>query len=94
MCSGRVSKKFVLRAFEKGAQIVWVTGCHLPSDCHYISGNHFAKKRIEALQKELPQKHGIPGERLKLNWISAAEGNRFAEFVKKLVKELEELNGN
>jgi len=90
MCSGRVSKKFVMRAFEKGAPIVWVTGCHLPSDCHYISGNHLAKKRIEALQKELP-KHGIPSERLKLNWISAAEGNRFAEYVKKLVQELKEI---
>jgi len=90
MCSGRISNKFVMHAFEKGAKIVWVTGCHLPSDCHYISGNHFAKKRIEALQKELP-KHGIPSERLKLNWISAAEGNRFAEFVTKLVKELKDI---
>lgn len=93
MCSGRVSERFVLRAFEKGAKIVWVTGCHLPSDCHYISGNHFAKTRIEALQKKLPEKLGIPSERLKLNWISAAEGIVFAEYVKKLVRELEELNG-
>jgi len=91
MCSGRVSNKFVLRAFEKGAKIVWVTGCHLPSDCHYISGNHFAKTRIEKLQKDLPEKHGIPSERLKLNWISAAEGSIFAEYVKKLVQELEEI---
>ncbi len=94
MCSGRVSDKFVLRAFEKGAQIVWVTGCHLPSDCHYISGNHFAKKRIEALQKKLPEKYNIPSERLKLNWISAAEGNRFAEYVTKLVRELKEIGNN
>jgi len=94
MCSGRVSNKFVLRAFERGAQIVWVTGCHLPSDCHYISGNHFAKKRIEKLQKELPEKHKIPSERLKLNWISAAEGNRFAEYVTKLVRELKGLKND
>ncbi|MBN2422084.1 hydrogenase iron-sulfur subunit [Candidatus Woesearchaeota archaeon] len=92
MCSGRVSEKFVLRAFEKGAQIVWVTGCHLPTDCHYISGNHFAKKRIEKLQKLLPKKAGLPPERLKLNWISAAEGSIFAEYVRKLVKELNEIN--
>ncbi|MBU0756519.1 MAG: hydrogenase iron-sulfur subunit [Nanoarchaeota archaeon] len=94
MCSGRVSEKFVLRAFEKGARIVWVTGCHLPTDCHYISGNHFAKARIERLQKMLPKKINLPSERLKLNWISAAEGSVFAEYVRKLVKELEEINAS
>jgi heterodisulfide reductase subunit A len=92
MCSGRVSEKLVLYAFKKGAPIVWVTGCHLPSDCHYISGNHLAKKRIEKLQQELPKKAGLPSDRLKLNWISAAEGNKFAEFVTKLVKELKEIS--
>ncbi|MBD3202886.1 hydrogenase iron-sulfur subunit, partial [Candidatus Woesearchaeota archaeon] len=94
MCSGRISKKLVMHAFNKGAKIVWVTGCHLPTDCHYISGNHFAKARIEKLQKELPEKHGIPSKRLKLNWISAAEGSVFADYVKKLVKELKEINKN
>ena len=93
MSSGRISEKFVMRAFEKGAPIVWVTGCHLPSDCHYISGNHFAKSRIEALQKKLPDKIGLPSDRLKLNWISAAEGIVFANYVDKLVKELKEING-
>jgi heterodisulfide reductase subunit A len=71
--------------------MVWVTGCHLPTDCHYISGNHFAKRRIEKLQKSLPKKLGIPPERLKLNWISAAEGSVFAAFVKELTKELEQI---
>lgn len=92
MCSGRISEKLVLHAFEKGAQIVWVTGCHLPSDCHYITGNHLAKKRIEKLQKELPKKINLPSERLKLNWISAAEGIIFANYVKELVSELNSLN--
>ncbi|MEM4267837.1 MAG: hydrogenase iron-sulfur subunit [Candidatus Woesearchaeota archaeon] len=91
MCSGRISEKFVLRAFEKGAAIVWVTGCHLPSDCHYISGNHFCKKRIEKLQKELPERINLPSSRLKLNWISAAEGSLFADYVKNLVRELFEI---
>ncbi|MFH0875753.1 MAG: FAD-dependent oxidoreductase [archaeon] len=91
MCSGRVSEKMILRAFEKGAQMVWVTGCHLPTDCHYISGNHFAKARIERLQKILPKKYNIPSDRLKLNWISAAEGSLFAGYVKKLVEELKEI---
>ncbi|MBN1502844.1 hydrogenase iron-sulfur subunit [Candidatus Woesearchaeota archaeon] len=92
MCSGRVSEKLVLYAFKKGAQIVWVTGCHIPSDCHYISGNVLAKKRIERLQKELPKKANLPSERLKLNWISAAEGNIFANYVKELVNELNAIN--
>ncbi len=91
MCSGRVSDKLILHAFKRGAPIVWVTGCHLPTDCHYISGNHFAKARIERLQKQLPKKLGIPEERLKLNWISAAEGSLFAEYVTKLVKELKSI---
>ncbi len=94
MCSGRVSEGHILRAFEKGAQIVWVTGCHLPTDCHYISGNHFAKRRVERLQKQLPKKIGLPSDRLKLNWISAAEGSVFAAYVRQLVKELEEINAN
>ncbi|MHA1728477.1 MAG: hydrogenase iron-sulfur subunit [Promethearchaeota archaeon] len=91
MCSGRVSEKFILRAFEKGAKIVWVTGCHLPSDCHYISGNVFSKKRVEKLQKQLPKKYGIPSDRLKLKWISAAEGSIFAASVADIAKELEEI---
>ncbi|MHA2407711.1 MAG: hydrogenase iron-sulfur subunit [Candidatus Ranarchaeia archaeon] len=94
MCSGRVSDKFIFHAFEKGAQMVWVTGCHLPNDCHYISGNVFAKKRIERLQKVLPKKFGFPADRLKLNWISAAEGSVFAAQVNKLAKELKEINQN
>ena len=93
MCSGRVKEKFVLRAFEKGAGIVWVSGCHLPNDCHYISGNVWCKKRIERLQKALPQKIGIPSERLKLNWISAAEGVVFANLAKKYTDELKKFAG-
>ncbi len=93
MCSGRVKEKFVLRAFEKGAGIVWVSGCHLPNDCHYISGNVWCKKRIERLQKALPQKIGIPSERLKLNWISAAEGIVFANLAKKYTDELKKFAG-
>lgn len=91
MCSGRVSDQFILRAFELGAKIVWVTGCHLPTDCHYITGNHFTKARVEKLQKRLPKKYGIPSDRLKLNWISAAEGSVFSKHVKEIVQELEEV---
>ncbi len=82
MCSGRISEDFVLSAFEKGAPIVLVSGCHI-NDCHYISANHQTKKRVERLWERL-KKLGIRPERLQLEWISAAEGARFAEIMRDL----------
>jgi heterodisulfide reductase subunit A len=85
MCSGRVDPKFVRRGFEKGAAIVLVSGCHF-GDCHYIDANHHTAKRIERLQKQLARQ-GIRPERLQLEWISAAEGQKWA----KVMRDLEEL---
>jgi len=85
MCSGRVDKKFVLRAFAQGAPIVLVSGCHF-ADCHYINAVHWTQKRIEKLWDEL-EKKGIRPERLQLEWISAAEGQKFAT-VMRSVEEL------
>ena len=82
MCSGRVSEEFVLYAFEMGAPIVLVSGCHI-SDCHYINANHQTQKRVEKLWEKL-KKLGIRPERLQLEWISAAEGPRFAEIMRGL----------
>ncbi len=94
MCSGRVDPGFVLRAFHKGADGVLVTGCHL-GDCHYQTGNLQAEKRVEMLKVLLDQL-GIQSDRLGLEWISAAEGQRFAsvitDFVSK-VRGLGPLNG-
>jgi heterodisulfide reductase subunit A len=87
MCSGRVDSKFVLHAFKKGAPVVLVSGCHF-GDCHYIDANHWTAKRIEKLKKRL-EKLGIRSERLQLEWISAAEGQRFKqvmEFMEELRK--------
>ncbi len=85
MCSGRVDEKFVMHAFLKGAPLVLVSGCHF-ADCHYIDAVTWTQKRIEKLWNKL-EKLGIRPERLQLEWISAAEGQKFA----KVMRELEEM---
>lgn len=79
LCSGRVDPYVILTAFEKGADGVMVAGCH-PGDCHYISGNYQAEKKIKTTRKIL-KTAGIDERRLGLEWISAAEGQRFAEVM-------------
>jgi F420-non-reducing hydrogenase iron-sulfur subunit len=90
MCSGRIDPAFVLEAFKDGADGVLVAGCHIPSDCHYISGNFKAQRRILLLKKVLEQ-FGIEPERLRLEWVSASEGDRFATVIKELVEEIQKL---
>jgi F420-non-reducing hydrogenase iron-sulfur subunit len=90
MCSGRVDPAFVLEAFKDGADGVLVAGCHLPSDCHYLSGNFKAQKRFILLRKMLSQL-GVEPERLRLEWISASEGDKFAAVVKDMVTKLKKL---
>ncbi|KPK82847.1 MAG: hypothetical protein AMS27_13870, partial [Bacteroides sp. SM23_62_1] len=82
MCSGRISEEFVLHAFKRGAAAVLVAGCHL-NDCHYINANYQTLKRVEKLWKKL-EKMGIEKERLQLAWISAAEGEKFANQIRKM----------
>ncbi len=82
MCSARVSEDLVLYAFEKGAPMVLVSGCHF-ADCHYINANRQTVLRVERLWDKL-EKLGIRPERLQLEWISAAEGQKFAEVMKAL----------
>ncbi len=82
MCSGRVSPKFVERAFARGAAAVLVAGCHF-GDCHYINANHQTQKRVERLWKKM-EKLGLNRERLQLAWISAAEGEKLASMVKNM----------
>lgn len=88
MCSGRVDEKFVLHAFKKGAPMVVVSGCHYV-DCHYIDANRWTQKRVEKLWDKL-ERLGIRPERLLLEWISAAEGRRFAQTM----QDIEELRKN
>jgi heterodisulfide reductase subunit A len=84
MCSGRVSPKFVERAFVRGAAAVLVAGCHL-NDCHYIDANYQTKKRVEKLWKKM-EGLGLDKNRLQLTWISAAEGEKFASKIKEMQK--------
>jgi heterodisulfide reductase subunit A len=84
MCSGRVDPEFVWRAFEKGAAMVLVSGCHY-ADCHYIDANRQTVKRVDRLWSQLERK-GIRPERLQLEWISAAEGQKWAHVMRKLEK--------
>ena len=90
MCSGRVHPVFILEAFRSGADGVLVAGCHLPSDCHYISGNFKAHRRVMMLKKLLPQ-FGIEPERLRIEWVSASEGDRFATVIKDMTEEIKKL---
>jgi F420-non-reducing hydrogenase iron-sulfur subunit len=90
MCSGRIDPAFVLEAFKDGADGVLVAGCHLPSDCHYISGNFKAMRRINLLKRVLKD-FGIEPERLRLEWISASEGDKWAAVVTSMVEDLKKL---
>ncbi len=82
MCSGRVSEDFIWRAFGKGAPVVLVSGCHI-GDCHYIDANHWTEKRVNKVWKKM-EKLGIRPERLQLEWVSAAEGVRWQEVMKRV----------
>ncbi len=90
MCSGRVDPIFILEAFRSGADGVLVAGCHLPSDCHYLSGNFKAHRRVMIMKKLLPQ-FGIEPERLKIEWVSASEGDKFATVIKDMTDEIKKL---
>jgi len=90
MCSGRIDPAFVLEAFKDGADGVLVAGCHLPSDCHYISGNFKAMRRINLLKRVLKD-FGIEPERLRLEWVSASEGDKWAAVVRSMVEDLKKL---
>ncbi|MGC8873641.1 MAG: hydrogenase iron-sulfur subunit, partial [Chloroflexia bacterium] len=82
MCSGRVGPQFVWRAFQLGAPVVLVSGCHF-ADCHYIDANRQTVRRVDALWDAL-EKAGVRPERLQLEWVSAAEGQKWAAVMEAL----------
>ncbi|MCX7732046.1 MAG: hydrogenase iron-sulfur subunit [candidate division WOR-3 bacterium] len=84
MCSGRVAEEFVLKAFALGAPVVLVSGCHF-ADCHYLNANRHTQRRVERLWDRL-EAWGIRPERLQLEWISAAQGQRFVYTMQELEK--------
>jgi len=89
MCSGRVNPLFVLKALSIGADGVLVLGCH-PGDCHYIEGNYKTMRRIPLLKKMLKQL-GIEEERVRLEWVSASEGAKFAEVANNFTQTIKNL---
>lgn len=88
-CSGRVDPVFVVKGFQKGFDGVMVLGCH-PGDCHYAKGNYYARRRI-ALVGKLLKSLGIDRERFHFEWVSASEGNRFAQLVAEFTEKLRKL---
>ncbi|MCK4420980.1 hydrogenase iron-sulfur subunit [candidate division WOR-3 bacterium] len=89
MCSSRLNMEQILESFREGADGVFVGGCH-PGDCHYINGNYKTRKRIMILQRLLADL-GIEPERLRLEWISASEGKRYATIIDEFIEEIRAL---
>ena len=89
MCSGKVDPSFIVKAFATGIDGVMLTVCH-PQDCHYISGNYQAMRRLTLLQNAL-QQLGIEPERLRIEWISTAEGPKFQNAVNEFIDKVAEL---
>jgi F420-non-reducing hydrogenase iron-sulfur subunit len=89
MCSGRVDPQFILDALAKGADGVLIGGCH-PGDCHYVEGNYKMLRRFEMLKRML-QDFGIEAARVRLEWISAAEGEKVKRVVNEMVEQVRQL---
>ena len=92
MCSGSVDSMYILRALLEGADGVFVGGCH-PGDCHYIDGNYKARRRMVLLENILGTL-GLEKERVWLRWISASEGQKFADTMKEMTEAVRKLGPN
>ena len=88
----RVNPLFILKAFEKGADGVILCGCH-PGDCHYTTGNYYTRRRMTLLFSMLDYL-GVDKERVRVEWVSAAEGQRFANVMNDFAKRINELGEN
>lgn len=91
-CSCRVNPMFILRAFEKGADGVIMCGCH-PGDCHYSTGNYYARRRMTLLFSML-EFIGVEKERVRVEWVSAAEAVKFAETMNSFYNQIKSLGRN
>jgi F420-non-reducing hydrogenase iron-sulfur subunit len=89
MCSSRINPSFIFRAFELGADGVLVGGCH-PGDCHYSTGNYYARRKL-AVTKKILEFAGLEPERFRVEWISASEGIRYADIVKEFTEQIRAL---
>ena len=89
MCSGRIDPTLVLEALRMGADGVLIAGCH-PGDCHYQKGNYMMEKRFEYIKKAV-KATGIEPERVRLEWVSASEGGKFAALVREMREQIKQL---
>jgi len=89
MCTGRVDPTFVLETLRVGADGIIIAGCH-PGDCHYQKGNYMMEKRFDYIKKAV-KSIGIEPERVKLEWISASEGAKFAALVREMTEQIKRL---
>jgi len=92
MCSGRVDPALAATALLRGADGVLIAGCH-PGDCHYREGNYYARRRFALLKKTL-ETLGLDSDRLMLAWISATEGQRFAEVTNGFANKIKQMGPN
>jgi F420-non-reducing hydrogenase iron-sulfur subunit len=89
MCTARIDPTFVIKALREGADGVLICGCH-PGDCHYSEGNYKMMRRYPLLKKMLAD-YGIEEARVRLEWVSASEGQRFADLVNDMTERVREL---
>ncbi len=92
MCSGRINPLFIIKSLQEGADGILISGCH-PGDCHYSEGNFFARRRF-AVIRSLLKYVGIEPERVRMSWVSASEGGKFAEIIQQMTDELKKLGPN
>ena len=92
MCSSRVDPVLITTAFLRGADGVLIAGCH-PGDCHYDEGNYYARRRF-AVMKKIVESLGLEADRLRLSWVSASEGKRFAEVVNEFNEKVKKMGPN
>ena len=89
MCSGRVNPVFIINALQNGIDGVLIGGCH-PGECHYDTGNYLARRRITILKKLL-EYIGIDPRRVQLTWVSASEGNKFADVINEFTAQIKKV---
>ncbi|MBN1409989.1 MAG: hydrogenase iron-sulfur subunit [Spirochaetales bacterium] len=89
MCSGRINPMFIVNALQEGADGVLISGCH-PGDCHYSKGNYYARRRYQVM-KNILEYIGIHPDRVRMSWVSAGEGQKFADVINEVIEGIKAL---
>jgi len=89
MCTGRVNPLFVAQVLRTGADGVLISGCH-PGECHYMKGNFLARRRF-LIMRNLLEFIGIDPQRIRMSWVSASEGKKFADVITEVTEEIKKL---